>query len=330
MQFGPVVVCKEYLLLLAVVTDRQGTVRAVDGLVDGDGPPHLTLGCQPPGGGWVREIHSGLVRWDVAGAPSSRPDCSTLEWSQEIEHQMDMSELVEKLSEDVGLFGAAARAPVAASVFFYEDERFVLVGGEALLLYRRVQAAVERDLRTSICLARVPSSSPFRICFSMWFSGPWTLGFVFWFSMYNGTCSGWGIRCAIYRCFGGSSRAGAMVGLRGPSPTTSKTFAPTSRLGTLGLRRPRHRRWRRRRPCGCLRSCRGAVDVARPTPDRGWSSSSRNRIFGAWLDRAFARTRRPSSASVAGVRTCRRVDAGAPLTVLRSASRSRVSRCLGD
>ena len=24
-QFGPVVVCKEYLLLLAVVTDRQGT-----------------------------------------------------------------------------------------------------------------------------------------------------------------------------------------------------------------------------------------------------------------------------------------------------------------
>ena len=36
------------------------------------------------------------------------------------------------------------------------------MGGEALRLYRDVHAAVKRDLRNSMCLARVPCPLPVR------------------------------------------------------------------------------------------------------------------------------------------------------------------------
>ena len=61
-QFGPIVVRRRYVLMLAVVTNRDGSLRAIDRLVNSDGPPHLTVGRQPEGGGRVVELHSRSVR----------------------------------------------------------------------------------------------------------------------------------------------------------------------------------------------------------------------------------------------------------------------------
>ncbi len=160
-QFGPAVVSVDsagvYVLLLAVIVDRFGTHRARDGLLVGDGPPHLTVGKVAEGGGWVRELHSTHVIWDIAGAPSQVPGLETLAWSQETVQILDLSQFLRDLNEDVDLFGAAARGPVPAQVIF-EDHRFLLVGGEALGVYRRVQARLEGDLRTSICRRGYPLS----------------------------------------------------------------------------------------------------------------------------------------------------------------------------
>jgi hypothetical protein len=152
-QFGPAVVSVDsagvYVLLLAVIVDPFGTHRARDGLLVGDGPPHLTVGKVAEGGGWVRELHSTHVIWEIAGAPSRVPGLETLAWSHETVQILDFSQFLPHLNEDVDLFGAAARGPVPAEVIF-EDHRFLLVGGEALGVYRRVQARLAGHLRTSI------------------------------------------------------------------------------------------------------------------------------------------------------------------------------------
>ena len=115
MQFGPVVASKGHLLLLAVVTNLEGTVRALDLLVEGDGPPHLTLGCQADGGGWSRESSAGRVEWRIAGKPKPVPGLSTSEWSQVVEETKDVSALAMRFSECDDL-RSAARGPVGAEV----------------------------------------------------------------------------------------------------------------------------------------------------------------------------------------------------------------------
>ena len=54
-QFGPVVVVHDLVMVLAVVTDRYGRRRAVDHLA-ADEVPHLTVGRLAVGGGWVRSL----------------------------------------------------------------------------------------------------------------------------------------------------------------------------------------------------------------------------------------------------------------------------------
>ena len=145
LQFGPVVVSQEYVLLLAVVTDGRGRVRALDRLRDGDGPPHLTLGSLDRRGARACELHSRRVLWDIFVEPTEDSN-GDLVWSREVAEVVDVTSLVDRMSEDVGLLGGAARGPLEADIFFDEYSRFVLVGGEALRLYRRVQAAIARDL----------------------------------------------------------------------------------------------------------------------------------------------------------------------------------------
>ena len=76
-QFGPVVVVHDLVMVLAVVTDRYGRRRAVDHLA-ADEVPHLTVGRLAVGGGWVRSSESRNVVWDVANAPCVVADCSLL------------------------------------------------------------------------------------------------------------------------------------------------------------------------------------------------------------------------------------------------------------
>ena len=162
-QFGPLVVRRRYVMILVVVTNRDGSLRAIDRLVDSDGPPHLTVGCQPDGGGRVEELHSRSVRWDVAGRPRMHPELQSPEWNRDTEFSLDMSVLARSIDADI--LGAAGPGPVAADIYFeLEDEesedcsqisRFVLVGGPALEIYRNVQAAFERQGWNSIRLARV-------------------------------------------------------------------------------------------------------------------------------------------------------------------------------
>ena len=122
LQFGPLVFSQDpfsktsYVLLLAAVTNGAGTVRALGRLVDGDGPPHLTVGCFAGGGGWARQAHSRSVRWQIAGAPTD-VGLPTVEWSQEVAEDFDVQAFVDDLSEDAGLLGAAARGPVPALVY---------------------------------------------------------------------------------------------------------------------------------------------------------------------------------------------------------------------
>ena len=176
-QFGPVVVSHDsvrkatYVLVLAVVTNEHGTVRARDCLLAGQGPPHLTLGKVAEGSGWVREVHSACVRWVISGPPRVVPDKPTLEWSQEEVRTLDLSAFSRCLSEDVELLGASARGPVAADVLFEGDDRFLLVGGEALRVYRELQARFEQDPRTSIGFVRVPFCPVASACvFRVWIS----------------------------------------------------------------------------------------------------------------------------------------------------------------
>ena len=160
-QFGPVVVKDEYVLLLAVVTDRDGSVRASDGLFESDGPPHLTVGQRPDGGGWTRQQQSaGRVVWDIAGAPTP---CllrgGSPSWSKEIVESPDVSAVARRIDERV--LGVECRNPVQAEICFeleadgWSVRRFVLVGGHALHVYRQVQLAFEEQIWNSICLVRV-------------------------------------------------------------------------------------------------------------------------------------------------------------------------------
>jgi len=160
-QFGPVVVKQEYVLLFGVVTDRSGTVRAMDGLVESDGPPHITVGQRPEGGGWTVERHSARVDWQIACAPTICPVRLSPSWSKEVAETWDMSAVARRVDEDV--LGGHCVDPVQAEIYFQleveEDgstiERFVIVGGRALDLYRRLQGAFELQSWDSIRLARV-------------------------------------------------------------------------------------------------------------------------------------------------------------------------------
>jgi hypothetical protein len=158
-QFGPVVVVDRFVLLFAVVTNEKGDVRALDFLVDGDGPPHMTVGAIAQGGGWVDTLHSGFVRWNLAGPPAAVEGLTTLAWSHDVVDTIDMTVIVEGLSNHPRL-ERAARGPVPAQVVFVEHDRFVVVGGEALEIYRFVQEQVATHARYSIGLAPVPSLVP--------------------------------------------------------------------------------------------------------------------------------------------------------------------------
>ena len=160
-QFGPVVVRGEHVLLLAVVTDRDGSVRAADRLLESDGPPHITVGQRPEGGGWTVERHSARIDWQIAGAPTTCPVRLSPSWSKEVAETLDMSALARRVDEEV--LGGQCGKPVQAEIYFQleveEDgstiERFVIVGGRALELYRELQGAFELQSWDSIRLARV-------------------------------------------------------------------------------------------------------------------------------------------------------------------------------
>ena len=135
-------------MLLAVVTNRRGSRRAIDNL-DADCVPHLTVGALACGGG--RVVHfdtpdlsdSWDVRWSICEAPTVNPAFGgSLSWSREERFPLRMSLLVRQLSTSKW-FLAATRRPVAARVVFdHSRRRQVLVGGPALELYRRVQTLV--------------------------------------------------------------------------------------------------------------------------------------------------------------------------------------------
>ena len=138
-QFGPLLASERYVLLPAVVTNVPGAVRAADRLPP-HYVPHLTVGHFEEGGGWP-SIDRGSTMWAIAGAPVLLPGRSTLTWSRDVDHVVNLTELLQGLSSSV-LFEAASRGPLGADVEFLED-RFVLRGGPALRLYRDVQRAVE-------------------------------------------------------------------------------------------------------------------------------------------------------------------------------------------
>ena len=146
-QFGPVVVVHDLVMVLAVVTDRHGRRRAVDHLA-ADEVPHLTVGRLAVGGGWVRSSDSRNVVRDVADAPCVVPDCPTLEWSRTVLFSASVSRVVDDICD--GPFRAEAwRRPIAVRlVFEHEHERFLLVGGEALRLYRCIQHRVTEYFRS--------------------------------------------------------------------------------------------------------------------------------------------------------------------------------------
>ena len=143
------------MLLLAVLVNEHASLRAADGLLVEDGPPHMTVGMVADGEGWVDDHHSRCVIWRIAGPPRAVEGRDTLAWSQDTVRLLDLSAFARDLQDDLGLFGASALGPVAAEVRF-EADRFVLTGGAALRVFRDVQGRFERDLRTSIGFARVP------------------------------------------------------------------------------------------------------------------------------------------------------------------------------
>ena len=146
-QFGPVVVVHDIVMVLAVVTDRHGRRRAVDHLA-ADEVPHLTVGRLADGGGWVRSSDSRNVVWDVADAPRMVPDCPTMEWCRTVLFSASLSSLVDHISE-APFLAEASRRPIAVRlVFEYEHSRFLLVGGEALRSYRCIQDMVIEYFRS--------------------------------------------------------------------------------------------------------------------------------------------------------------------------------------
>ena len=170
-QFGPIVVRDRYVLLLAVVTNHDGSVRAVDRLLEADGPPHVTVGGLADGGGRSVEQHSERVQWDIAPEPTICPIRGSPSWSRDTEESFDMSAVARRIDEEV--LGAECGGPVDAEIYFEleaEDDgstvqRFVLVGGRALELYRQVQRAFERQFWNSIRLARVSCLLFFEVYF---------------------------------------------------------------------------------------------------------------------------------------------------------------------
>ena len=140
-QFGPLVVSRHHVLLLGVVTDHGGTVRARDYLSE-EVLPHFTLGAMKPGGGWVDESHSRSVSWCIAHDPRALPGLRTPSWSRQQRRSMDMSEKLAELSED-SMFREASTGPVAAQVRFEGRDRFVIAGGPALEVYLSAQRAVQ-------------------------------------------------------------------------------------------------------------------------------------------------------------------------------------------
>lgn len=145
-QFGPVVVVHDLVMVLALVTDGHGRRRAADRLAV-DELSHLTVGRLAAGGGWVRSSESRDVVWDIAHPPRVVPDCSTLEWSQTVLFSVSVSSVVDELS-DGPFLAEASRGPIAVRLVFEQDHsRFLLVGGEALRLYRCIQRSVAEYFR---------------------------------------------------------------------------------------------------------------------------------------------------------------------------------------
>ena len=146
-QFGPVVVVHDLVMVLAVVTDRYGRRRAVDHLA-ADEVPHLTVGRLAVGGGWVRSSESRNVVWDVANVPCVVADCPTLEWSRTVLFSASVSRVVDDIC-DGPILSEASRRPIGVRlVFEHEHSRFLLVGGEALRIYRRIQHCVTEYFRS--------------------------------------------------------------------------------------------------------------------------------------------------------------------------------------
>ena len=142
LRLGPLVVSVEgFVLLLAVLTDSSGGYRFFDTLPPGE-LPHLTVGRARAGGGVIRPVDGRRVLYSVAHAPRPVPGLATLEWSREERFVVDMSSLVEDISSSP-LLGSASRRGLSVSGHFdFDENRFVLVGGEALRTYRAVQARV--------------------------------------------------------------------------------------------------------------------------------------------------------------------------------------------
>lgn len=140
-QFGPVVVQDRLVMVLAVVVDEHGCRRAHDFLVD-DEAPHMTVGRLEDGGGWVLGCESREVVWEVAEPPREVPDCPTLAWSHAPLFSVAMSRLVRQISGSEVLAEASRRALPVRLWFDQDHDRFVLVGGPALTLYREIQALV--------------------------------------------------------------------------------------------------------------------------------------------------------------------------------------------
>ena len=142
LRLGPLVVSVDgFVLLLAVLTDSSGGFRFFDTLPPGE-LPHLTVGRARAGGGVIRRGDCRRVLYSVAYAPRPVTGLATLEWSREERFVVDMSSLVEGISSS-SLVASASRRGLSVSGHFDVDEnRFVLVGGEALRIYRAVQASV--------------------------------------------------------------------------------------------------------------------------------------------------------------------------------------------
>ena len=142
LRLGPLVVSVDgFVLLLAVLTDSSGCFRFFDDLPPGE-LPHLTVGRARAGGGVIRPGDCRRVLYSVAHAPRPVTGLATLEWSREERFVVDMSSLVEDISS-LSLLASSSPGGISVSGHFdLVENRFVLVGGEALRVYRAVQGRV--------------------------------------------------------------------------------------------------------------------------------------------------------------------------------------------
>ena len=99
------------------------------------------------GGGWLEEVaapkHSRRFVWCIAGPGFPNPDYGgAITWSRQERFRVDASAVARRVSRSPGYISSTSR-PMAAQVFFdFGKRRFTLVGGPALVFYRRLQDRV--------------------------------------------------------------------------------------------------------------------------------------------------------------------------------------------